>query len=179
MKIQLKNKSEWLKYSHCTFLSFFFFCNSRLVSVRKQSVWRVDDDDDNDDDDDSSLSAKISMLQTACSLPWTTTIIKLIIFVTYGACRVYLYCHNPQSLTQSTGSLSCAQMLMHAIAHGGVRTLKESVHWKLTLGRKSMAAPGNGTCISGMTTELSPHPAGDHPQMYPPPPPFQSLHRQY
>ena len=36
-------------------------------------------------------------------------------------------------LTWTTGSLSWAQMSMHAIAHGGVGTPKESLHWKLTL----------------------------------------------
>ena len=33
-----------------------------------------------------------------------------------------------RTLTWTTGSLSCTQMLMHAIAHGGVQTLKESLH---------------------------------------------------
>ena len=32
-----------------------------------------------------------------------------------------------QTLTWTTGSLTYAQMLMHAIAHGGVRTPKESL----------------------------------------------------
>ena len=44
-------------------------------------------------------------------------------------------------LTWTAGSLTCAQMLMRAIAHGGVRTPEESLHWKLTLGRKSFTAP--------------------------------------
>ena len=33
-----------------------------------------------------------------------------------------------RTLKWTTGSLSCAQMLMHAVAHGGVRTPKESLH---------------------------------------------------
>ena len=37
----------------------------------------------------------------------------------------------------------------------GVRTLKESLHWKLTLERKSLSALGNWTCISGMTVQCS------------------------
>ena len=47
-----------------------------------------------------------------------------------------------------------------------VRTPKESLHWKLTLGRKSLAAPGNRTCVSGvpvrysLPTELHPRPHG-------------------
>ena len=59
------------------------------------------------------------------------------------------------TLTWTTGSLSCAQILMHVIAHRGVRTLKESLHWKLTLERKSLSALGNWTCISGMTVQCS------------------------
>ena len=46
------------------------------------------------------------------------------------------------TLTRTTGSLSLAQMLMRVIAHRGVQTTKERVHWKLTPGRKSLAAPG-------------------------------------
>ena len=46
-----------------------------------------------------------------------------------------------RTLTRITGSLTCSQMLMHASAHGGVRTSKESLHWKST-GRKTLAAPG-------------------------------------
>ena len=33
-----------------------------------------------------------------------------------------------QTLSWTTGSLSCAQMLMHAFAYGGVWTPKESLH---------------------------------------------------
>ena len=33
-----------------------------------------------------------------------------------------------RTLTRTTGSLSCTQMLMHAIAHGGVWARKESLH---------------------------------------------------
>ena len=63
-----------------------------------------------------------------------------------------------RTLTWTTGSLTCAQVLMHAFAHGAVRT-----HRKLTLGEKSLAAPGNRTSVSGVTVwcsanELHPHP---------------------
>ena len=63
----------------------------------------------------------ISMLQQHVHCTWATTIIKVIIFVTYGACWVCLCCHNPQnSDVWTTGSLlSCAHKLMHAIAHEG------------------------------------------------------------
>ena len=55
-----------------------------------------------------------------------------------------------RTLTWTTGSLTCAQVLMHAFAHGGVRT-----HRKLTLGEKSLAAPGNRTSVSGVTVWCS------------------------
>ena len=47
--------------------------------------------------------------------------------------------------------LTCAQMLMHAIAHGGCTdTLIKgsSLLWKLTLEEKSLAAPGTRTRAS-------------------------------
>ena len=55
-----------------------------------------------------------------------------------------------QTLTWTTASLRCAQMLMHAIAHRGVWTPYESLHWKLTWGENSLAAAGNWTCIGGV-----------------------------
>ena len=46
------------------------------------------------------------------------------------------------------GFSTCAQMLVHAIAHGGCTdTIKESA-LKLTLGEKSLAAPGTLTQVS-------------------------------
>ena len=60
-----------------------------------------------------------------------------------------------RTLTWTAASLSCAQMLMHEIAHRGIWTWKESLHWKLTLGRKSFAAPGNWTCVSGVMARCS------------------------
>ena len=56
-----------------------------------------------------------------------------------------------RTLTWTTGSLTRAQMLMRALAYRGVRSSNKSLHWKLTLGRKSLAAPGNRTCVSGVT----------------------------
>ena len=60
-----------------------------------------------------------------------------------------------RTLTWTTGSLTCSQMLVHAIAHESVRTPWESLHWKWTLGKKSLAAPGNRTCVSGVTVRRS------------------------
>ena len=50
---------------------------------------------------------------------------------------------------------SHAQMFMHMIAQGDVQTLKESLHWKLTLGRKCLATPGNQTSVSGVMVRYS------------------------
>ena len=41
-----------------------------------------------------------------------------------------------RTLTWATGSLTCAQMLMHAIAHGGVRTHVKESALKVDSGRK-------------------------------------------
>ena len=71
-----------------------------------------------------------------------------------------------RTLTLTTGSLTCAQMLMHASAHGGVRTPKGSQHSKLTRVRKSLAAPGNRTCASGVTVWCSTNWATAHPQNF-------------
>ena len=62
---------------------------------------------------------------------------------------------NHQTLTWTRGFLSCTQVLTQAIAHEGVWTPKESLHWKLTLERKSLATPWNWTCISGMLVRCS------------------------
>ena len=60
-----------------------------------------------------------------------------------------------QTLTWTTGSLTCTKMLMHAIAHGVYGHMQESLPWKLSLGEKSLAAPGNWTCVSSMTVRCS------------------------
>ena len=44
---------------------------------------------------------------------------------------------------------------MHATAHRGARTPSERLHWKLTLGEKSLAAPGNRTRLSGVPVRRS------------------------
>ena len=53
-----------------------------------------------------------------------------------------------RTLIWTKGSLTCTQMQMHAIAHGGVWTPQVCLHWKLTLGEKILAAPGNRTCVA-------------------------------
>ena len=42
-----------------------------------------------------------------------------------------------QTLTWSTGSLMCTQMLLPAIPHRGVQAPQESLQWKLTLAEKN------------------------------------------
>ena len=54
------------------------------------------------------------------------------------------------SLRWNTGSLTCAQMLMHANAHGGVRTHVRESALNVDSERKSLAALGNQTCVSGV-----------------------------
>ena len=44
---------------------------------------------------------------------------------------------------------------MHATAHKGECAPQASQHWKLTLGEKSLAAPGNQTCIGGVKVHCS------------------------
>ena len=44
---------------------------------------------------------------------------------------------------------------MRATVQWGVRTLKQSLHWQLTPGRTPLAAPGNRTCVSGVTVRSS------------------------
>ena len=74
-----------------------------------------------------------------------------------------------RNLTWTTGSLICEQMLMHVIAHRCTVTVR--VCTESWLGEKSLTAPGNQTCISGMLvwlpTELCPPPRNTTP---PPPP---------
>ena len=62
-----------------------------------------------------------------------------------------------QTLTWTTGSLTCTQMLMHVIAHVGVWTpiRQSALKLKLTLGEKSLAAPGDRTCVSSMPVRFS------------------------
>ena len=47
-----------------------------------------------------------------------------------------------QTLTKTTGSLTCAQMLMHAIAHEGVRTHGRECALKLDSGKKILCCTG-------------------------------------
>ena len=60
-----------------------------------------------------------------------------------------------RTLTWTRESITCAPMLLRATAHGGVWTLWESLHWKLTLGEKSLSAPGSRTCVSSVPVRWS------------------------
>ena len=70
-----------------------------------------------------------------------------------------------RTLTWTTRSLACAQMLMHAIAHGVVRTHARESALKVDSERiKSLTSSGNRTCVSvvpvwrSIPIELQPHP---------------------
>ena len=83
---------------------------------------------------------------------------------------VHVWCFSVsvihRTLTWTTGSLTCTQMSMHMIAHRGVWTPEESQCWKLTLGEKLFAAPGNQTCISGMMVQCGTNWAMSPPQFW-------------
>ena len=71
-----------------------------------------------------------------------TTITRLIISVAMVRAGYVSVSIIHRTLTWTTGSLKCTQMLMHSITHGDVRTSTEGPHRKLTLGEGSFAAPG-------------------------------------
>ena len=60
-----------------------------------------------------------------------------------------------RTLTWTTGSLTCAQMLMRAIAHRDIRTHVRESALKVDSGRKFLAAPGNQTCVSSVPFRCS------------------------
>ena len=62
-------------------------------------------------------------------------------YPTYCACWVFVSIIH-RTLTWTTGSLTCAQMLMHAIAHGGVRTHVREPAVKVDSGRKILCRTG-------------------------------------
>ena len=68
-----------------------------------------------------------------------------------------------RTLTWTSGPLTRAQVLMDAIAHGGVRTPQESLHWKLTREKNPLPhrgiEPASAACRSNtLSTELHPRP---------------------
>ena len=79
------------------------------------------------------------------------------LFCRYGACWVCVCCINPPNSDMDHGIFNVRTdvTLMHAIAHWGVRTPKESLHWKLTQGRKIPCRTGNRTCLSGVPVRRS------------------------
>ena len=66
-------------------------------------------------------------------------------------------------MTWTTGSLTCEQMLMHVIAQGGCTDTERESTLKLTLGRKSLDAPGNRICVSSMMVRCCTNWATSHP----------------
>ena len=84
-------------------------------------------DDDNDDDNLKSMNTNpcCNSMLIALERPQLSNWLFLSLMVRAGYVCVAIIHRTP---TWTTGSLSCAQMLMHVIAHGGVRTRKESLH---------------------------------------------------
>ena len=60
------------------------------------------------------------------------------------------YMHNLPNSNMDNRIFNVHKDVNATIAHEGVRTALESLHWKLTLGEKSLAAPGNRTCVGGV-----------------------------
>ena len=86
-------------------------------------------------------------------------------YPTYNACWVFGYFSVSiihQTLTWTTGPLTCARMKMHPIVRGGVRTLKESVmkaDWEKNPLQHWGIEPASVVCRSDfLPTELHPHP---------------------
>ena len=79
-------------------------------------------------DDDNNLQSANTHAATACSLRLGDHDHQVDYFVAMVHAGYVCVAIIHRTLTWTTGSLSCAQMLMHAIVHGGVRTPKESLH---------------------------------------------------
>ena len=75
------------------------------------------------------------------SVEWPRSLFWSFVTMVHAGCVCVAIIH--WTLTWTTKSLTCTQMLMHGIGHRGAQATKESLHWKLTLERKSLAAPGN------------------------------------
>ena len=64
-----------------------------------------------------------------------------------SACCIFV-CPNNAMAASAWDFLTCAQMLMHVSAHGGLYGNCKSLHWRLTLGKNSLAASGTWTSVS-------------------------------
>ena len=129
--------------------------NGQAGPLETHTTFRHTSPVSDDDDNDNLLSMNISMLQQHAHCAWAITIIKLIIFVAYGSRWVCLCCHNPPNsnmdyrifiVRTDVNACNCTQ---------GLQTPKESLQWKLTLGRKFLATRGDLTGISGVTVRCS------------------------
>ena len=74
----------------------------------------------------------------------------------------FLYVQTKINGCQCLGSLACVRT--NSIATGAAWTPKESLHWKLTVGEKSLAALENRTCLSSMLGQCSTNWATSLPQ---------------
>ena len=91
----------------CYFLLFFFFC---LLFTTVMSQWDFSNGKFRLPSPGKSSCNRVALPNLECVL------------------GVFSVSIAHRTLTWTIGSLSCAQMLMHAIAHGVVRTPKESLH---------------------------------------------------
>ena len=70
-----------------------------------------------------------------------------------------------RTLTWTTGSLTCAQMLMHAIAHGGVRTHVRESALKVDSGRIKKSLPRQGIEPAAAASRSDALPTKLHPTL--------------
>ena len=83
------------------------------------------------------------MLQQHAHCAWVTTVIKLIIsFVVYGACWACWYCHNPPNYDIEYRIFIVRRDVDTCDYTPVCRNTETELHWKLTLGRKFLAATG-------------------------------------
>ena len=57
-------------------------------------------------------------------------------------CSIFVCPNNGMAASVWDFSLTCPQMLIHVIVHGGLYGYRKSLHWKLTLGRRKKKKKG-------------------------------------
>ena len=98
----------------------------------------------------------ISPMENSGCFPWGKPAATVALPNLLCMLGVIVFPHSTELLTWTTEFLTCAQMLMQAIAPRGVYGhTSGSLHWKLTVGEKSLAALGNRTCVSGVMVRCS------------------------
>ena len=109
---------------------------------------------------DELFSAQLNILLLLVKQPQSSSWL----FRRNGAWWIFCFVSIIQrTLTWTAGSLTCEQKLRHAIAHDCAWTPWESLHWKLALQEKVIAALGNRTCVGSVPVRCSTNWATPHP----------------